>query len=75
MSTCPKAAGAFRDESKGKKHQRIVYLTDKAVRDERAADGRVRKARCFGNTDGMPWSAFTGPELPLQETQARRSAG
>ena len=44
------------DESKGKEHQRIVYLTDAAL----AITRRLMAAHPYGplflNTDGLPWS-------------------
>jgi integrase len=44
-------------ESKGKKHQRIVYLTDMAMAITKRQMEVNRHGPLFLNTDGLPWSA------------------
>jgi integrase len=45
------------EESKGKKHQRIVYLTDAALAITRRRMLANPRGPLFRNTDGVPWSA------------------
>jgi integrase len=45
------------DESKGKEHQRIVYLTDTAVTITRRLMAAHPHGPLFLNTDGLPWPA------------------
>ncbi len=46
------------DESKGKKHQRIVYLTDAALEISKRRMMQWPQGPIFRNTDGLPWTAF-----------------
>ncbi|CAN5702389.1 hypothetical protein BH23PLA1_BH23PLA1_41280 [soil metagenome] len=44
------------DEAKGKKHQRVVYLTDAALEITRRLMAARPTGPLFRNTDGLPWS-------------------
>lgn len=45
------------DESKGKEHQRIIYLTDEAMAITRRLTSVHPYGPLFVNTNGLPWSA------------------
>ena len=45
------------DEAKGKKHRRVVYLTDAALEITRRLMASHHTGLLFRNTDGRPWSA------------------
>jgi integrase len=44
------------DESKGKRRQRIVYLTDTALAITRRLSGTQARGPIFRSTDGLPWT-------------------
>jgi integrase len=48
-----------RDEAKGKKKVRYVYLTDAALAIVRRRTGRRKKGHVFLNTDGLPWTPYS----------------
>jgi integrase len=67
------------DESKGKKHQRIVYLTDAALAITRRLMAARPSGQLFVNTDRLPWSAsalncrFARLRLTLGRLQAKEA--
>lgn len=46
------------EKSKGKKRQRVVYLTDRALEITRRRTQQHRHGPIFRNTDGKPWHRF-----------------
>jgi len=59
-------------ESKGKKHRRIVYMTDAASAIVRRRMAAHKSGPLFVNTDGMPWSASA---LNCRFTRLRSALG